>query len=761
MTRTSRLLRRLVVVGASTAVIGAGVIPLAEGVANAAAGDTATAVTLSPHGASDTVGDCTPYTATVAPSGGIFDLQLSTSAPADEEVDYGFCDISNYSTTTYPNQVLPTPVLTSGNGTGGSGVFAGNDSNGNAVNACFDDNTGGTSANATTCDAQIDPGANTKVSFGLFLDRYKQSTDQTAQATGTMGIVAYDDTHVNNVFEPATDTQLDSTSETWSANTASSVSCSPSSQTAQQSGNASLACTATTAAGTTYTDYFGGNREVTFVVTSGPDKNETLDCSFAPDYTKVTSTSGLAGGWTCTVSNTSNTAGTDAVTIYADNNVNNVLDSGEPSTTATVNFAAPAPAASTVTLTCSPNSTDTAPDTCVLPLTTKSATIKATVKTSAGAAVAGALVDFSMGNTGGNRVSINPDGDETLDGGASSSCTTGADGTCTTTLTDASPDDPEGVRETGSVPLAVGGPATDTSDVIWQQPRAFEARFISVTPDTSSQPPTGGQVFVAKVTNRSGDPVAGICVGFKVAGSGSFASPNSTACGSYPEGTPTNQSADFSFATTCFTGGNGVCAVQLNSVSNSTGTSTVTGTILTSNDGPGARSGNFFNYDDNTGENRAAFECSLPAGVTYGTETINRTNYRDLPASTDSNAPTSTRWTQTGLAAGVCSDNGAVTWRTSTTSHRVVVGLHLTCFSPRRHVVKCVAQLSRPISGVTVVFRNAHGTIVGRDVTNSSGKAVMKLRHLRSHRTHRYHAHARRSARTFAADSNTAKVTVS
>jgi len=761
MTRTSRLLRRLVVVGASTAVIGSGFITLAETAAFAAA-DNATAVTLSPHGASDTIGNCTPYTATVAPSGGIFDLQLAVSAPAGEIADYGVCDITNTfanaSPTTYPNPIDPTTLTWTATSGAHNATNNNTDSDGDVWTGCTDTNSAGTSAEASTCDAQITvPGGQTKVSFGLFLDHYVNSSPfLTSTATLSEGIVAYDDINTNSIFEPAVDTQLDSTSETWSAATAQTLSCTPSSQSAQQGGTAHIGCTSSTAAGTTFTDYFG-DRHVRFVVTNGPDKNLTNPCTFTPDFTKVTATNGETGSWDCAVTN-GGTAGTDSITLYGDSNNNSVVDSGEPTTTASVLFAAPAPAGSTVTLTCSPNSTDAAPNTCVLPLTNKTATITATVKTGAGAPVSGALVDFSTGATGGNRTG-GPDGDETMTAG---SCTTGTDGTCTDTLTDASPDDPEPVRVTGSVPLAVGGPATDHADVIWQQPRAFEARFISVTPDTSSQPPTGGQVFVAKVTNRSGDPVAGICVGFKVAGAGSFASPNATNCGSYPEGTPTNQSADFSFATTCFTGGNGTCAVQLNSVSNSTGTSTVTGTILTSDDGPGARSGNFYNYDDNTGENRVAFECSLPAGFTYGAETISRTNYRDLPQSTDSNAPTSARQAQSGLAAGVCSDNGSVTWKTPTpTSHRVVVHLHLTCFSPKRHVVKCVGQLSRPISGVTVVFRNAKGHVVGRDVTNRAGKAVMKLRGLKSHRTHRYHAHAKRSARTFAADSNVAKVRVS
>jgi len=370
-----------VVVGASTAVIGAGVIPLAEGVANAAAGDTATAVTMSPHGASDTVGDCTPYTATVAPSGGIFDVQLTASAPAGEFVSYGMCDISGYSTTTYPNQVDPTALTWAATSGTDNATDNANDSDGNPWSGCTVDNHLGTSAETGVCDVQIDPGANTKVSFGLFEDRYINTAPfLTSQATGSLGIVAYDDNHVNNVFEPSLDTQLDSTSETWSAATATAVSCSPSSQTVQQSGTAHIACGGTTAAGTTFTSYFG-DRALTYVVTAGPEKNTSNDCVFTPDYTKVTGTNGEAGSWDCSLTN-GGTAGTDSLTVYADNNDNNTLDSGEPTTSASVTFAAPAPAGATVTLTCSPNSSTTAPDTCVLPLTNKNATITATVLSS-------------------------------------------------------------------------------------------------------------------------------------------------------------------------------------------------------------------------------------------------------------------------------------------------------------------------------------------------------------------------------------------
>jgi len=115
-----------------------------------------------------------------------------------------------------------------------------------------------------------------------------------------------------------------------------------------------------------------------------------------------------------------------------------------------------------------------------------------------------------------------------------------------------------------------------------------------------------------------------------------------------------------------------------------------------------------------------------------------------------------------GGTAGNCSATTSVTWSKSstTTTGRQGVSVKLACFSHRAHRVTCVAQLSKNIGGVTVVFWDNHGNKIGTDVTNRFGHARVHLHGLKSHVKHRYQAHAKKSSKTRSAWSRFATVFV-
>jgi len=410
-----------------------------------------------------------------------------------------------------------------------------------------------------------------------------------------------------------------------------------------------------------------------------------------------------------------------------------------PTTTATLNAIAPAATNSVVFLDCGTAATNHyAPWWCEDSGATRSESLTATVlspasssATTATVPTAGVEVKFfyDFGDRNGGSLS-------TFSAG---SCVTASDGTCSTTLNRAADNTgafafdavyAEIVTASGTADSSDAN-ANDTDTFVDYGEDPFESPATNIAGGAAQNGTTGGTKLVTfNVSNQYGNSANETCFTnnfdlSSAAGDGcdSLAGPNAVQSTSIPVAVTVTGAGSFTDGTTTKTVNATNGQVQVVVTSRSNGTSTVTANL-----------------------DPASTDCSVAAPATGNS--FENDYFQFDPKAV--------------AKAGNCSATSTVTWSGATTgSHRVIVNVHLSCFSPKRHVVKCVAQLSRPISGVTVVFRNAHGTVVGRDVTNAAGKAVMKLRGLKSHRTHRYHAHAKRSARTFAADSNTAKVTVS
>jgi len=435
------------------------------------------------------------------------------------------------------------------------------------------------------------------------------------------------------------------------------------------------------------------------------DQNGTVTCNIAaPPTTGVQS-----GPYTVTFKVPQNTAGGVLASAAIP-----PANAG-PTTTATLTTSNQAPAGSIVNVDCGGTNTKrVSSNVCFEPTSARTETFKATVSGPANAQgvrspVAGVVVSFATINSPSNCNGTNPAGagatpncpNPGTEKATIPDCTTGADGTCTSTMTiDAAPVDGDQfeVRATIQTGPGTGVPTPVSSNccssnqhdayvIFTDRAIASAASNISLTAQSASQTTGHTDVVTAKLTDPFGNAANDQQqVTFTITGAGTF------------QGGSTQQ--------VVFADQNGIA--QATVVSGAAGTSHVTASL-----------------------NPIQSNCEQNADPSIGAK------------------------------AGNCSASTDIAWTKSTTSHRVVVNLHLSCFSPKRHVVKCVGQLNRPISGVTVVFRNAAGTVVGRDVTNAAGKAVMKLRGLKSHKTHRYHAHAKKSAKTFGADSNVAKVRVS
>jgi hypothetical protein len=73
----------------------------------------------------------------------------------------------------------------------------------------------------------------------------------------------------------------------------------------------------------------------------------------------------------------------------------------------------------------------------------------------------------------------------------------------------------------------------------------------------------------------------------------------------------------------------------------------------------------------------------------------------------------------------------------------------LTCFSPRKHVLKCKVVSSPRVVGAEVKFRRVHadgtlGKLIALRTTNSNGVAKFRKRHLKSGKVWRVIAHVAR-----------------
>jgi hypothetical protein len=688
----------------------------------------ATGVDLQPPSDTATVNTCNPFTATVTPSPGAgnnYTVTVTVSqqttnsgalnAPANSTI--GFCDVTGFSPAAGTNPAAQPGATTAG-GTNqtGTSTQAGT-TNGTNTQTC----TGKTNAvtNTTpgtlTCTAIYTTDANGVVTFGVISDTPGSMTVQAGvDKNGNGGV---------DTFEPQ-----DSSTKTWVANTPgttnAAISCTPTSATNPAGSQHTVTCTVTTSQGTGVT----GLTNVKALIQSGPDASSTPIVCTENTTGANSQATGHYGVYSCKWTNNGVT-GTDTVVAWIDTNNNNVVDSGEPQQSGiTKTWVAAAPANSSVVLNCSPNATDTASTVCQDdPARDKTATFTATVtnnNTSPASPAANVIVNFSfVDNSGGAADATDT---ESL---SVQSCTTDASGKCSTVFTDSSPKNGESFTVTASVPRGNGqGPTTASATKNFVTPQSFEARNITITPATATQAPGGSQDFTILVTDRFGNPVQGVCVGFNETGPGHFvASSNSNFfCAIGTSG---------SYSLVCTTSATGQCTVTVVSQSTESGAETVTGTIDAANFG---------------GANSTTIECSAPSGRTYATGGNSTTT---PPGNAAPGAP-----------AGNCVASGTVNWKAPTppppTAHRVVVHVSITCFSRHKHKVTCIAQLSRAFRNVTVVFRDGHGNKVGSDLTNRAGKAYLHLSGLKSHVRHKYQAHAKRSARTFSATSGFAHVRV-
>jgi len=709
MSRASRSLRRLVVVGAGTAAIATGVVPLATGTAFAAV----TSIAISPTSDTETVNDCNVFTVTTQKNEAV-EVEISQTVPGNATTNttasIGWCNVGAFGATVAPNPEAPdnTP--------------ANYDTDGNAAaNPCDQATNAGTTPDTATCDAGFTSDANGKFSFGVISDN-----------PGTMSVTAFNDTDASGTLTQG-DQPRAAAQKTWVADTPGGntpIDCTPKTDTNPAGQDHIFTCTVKTASGT-------GARaqDVKFIVQPGgpdyPSGNQTCNDVSAP---------GAYGTYSCTLHNGGG-IGTDQIFVWVDEDHSGFAETGEPSTTISKTYVNAAPNNSIVAVDCSPNEENPATlnnefsdyeGYCNEPLNVTTVTFTATV-TAGGAPQSGKVVNWT--DDGFNFQDANANGPvydpANGDAGYDSKCITDNSGKCSITVSNSPTTDGDHFWAEADVPVSNGGINEGFALAQWNARTSDDARNIALSPASATQPTGGAQDFTATVTERDGNPVPGVCVGFNEAGPGHVDNPDNVVCGISNSG-PGAQAG--SYDTTCVTSSTGTCRITVVSQAGETGAETITATIDPANYGT--------NNTTNDGQ-----ECTAPANRTF----VYGSNTGTPPGDLSQNAP-----------AGNCTASGQVNWKAPTvTQHRVIVSLHLTCFSPRKHVVKCIAQLSRPISGVTVVFRNAAGTVVGRSVTNSAGKAKLKLTGLKSHKTHRYHAHAKRSSKTFSADSNTAKVTVS
>jgi len=719
MTGTSRALRRLGVTGLGAAIISVGLVPLTEIAANAAVvypTTTATSVSLSPDTDTAAANACNPFTITVGgPANRSVSVNIQQSVPAATAgtaagaVVIGFCQ----PLAANPDSGPVTPVL-AGPGTPGATTTAASPNPSSCTNTALAANTAGNvSCNTSYTDTNNDG----SIVIGV-----------TSNTAGSMSVNAFGDANANGAQdsgEPG-----DTSIKTWVANsqtaTTDKITCTPATATNPTNSTHNFTCTVTDAAG----NGLAGVTNVNYIVTSGPDATAVpTSCPTTANGTAGTT----AGNTQCALVNNGQ-PGHDVIVVYLEQNSIVGQQSGEPSTTITKDWVQSASSGSTLSISCSPHQTATTPAAgtpptgatanCQEDVATKSVTITATATNGSPATPqAGVVITFDNPPTqvggaadAGDTESVSP-----------TTCVTNSSGTCTATFTDTSPVDGEVFNVVAHLTRQGQASATATATITYHTATSNEARNVTLAPKTATQPQGGSQDFLATVTDRFGNPVPNTCLGFNETGAGHFANTNTFACGVPPFG-----GAAGTYDTQCVTSATGQCKVTVVSQTTESGIETVSVTI-----------------DANNYFSATTVECTAPADRTYATGG----NSTTTPPGNAS----------VGAKAGNCTDSGVVTWKSSTpppTTKRVVVNLKLACFSHHKHKVTCVGQLSKAISGVTVIFYNGHGNKIGSDVTGSAGKAKLHIRGLRSGSHHKYQAHAKRSSRTFAADSKIARVTV-
>ena len=556
MAGLTRCLRRLVVVGASTAAIAIGVAPMAEAAPPPfypPTGNGVTSVQVSPESDTANVNICNPYTITMTStqqaSITVEIRQSATATASGDKLTIGFCSPfhGNDSSTTVGAQ--PSPDSTTATSSGDNCTTA-------AATASGQTMTEG-------CEAQfLDADGDKKIIVGVISDH-----------PGTMNVHAFTDQNGDGV-EQFSEKGF-TAHKTWTAASATSndnrVTCEPASDTNPSGTVHTFTCTVTD----TQDQPVSGAR-VNFKVTSGPDAGQTARCSGGTTSRGISSEPGTT---TCQYKNTG-PVGHDVIDVWVDTTDNNLHDTGEPSTTITKDWVQPAPNGSTLTLSCSPNQTTTTgtDPTCQESTSQSSVTITALVQNGTPAQPqAGYIVLFDQPTDTSPAGKSDSSDSESV---SPTSCTTGMDGKCSVTFTDSHPSDGESFTVKASLPRQGQADATATATIVYHNPTKGEARNIVVSPHTVSKQAGGVQPFSATVTDRFSHPVAGVLVSWSETGAGAFRAGGSTA--------------------QCTTDANGTCSVEVTTVATETGDETVTATIDPSN------------Y---SGANNQ--ECTAPANKTY------------------------------------------------------------------------------------------------------------------------------------------------
>jgi hypothetical protein len=314
-------------------------------------------------------------------------------------------------------------------------------------------------------------------------------------------------------------------------------------------GGGPAAVTAVTAAPKTAVDIAGTSYTFTATAVSGtapvPGVTPVFDVTSGPDAVFVGQTAcgvtDQAGVANCTFTNQGGT-GNDSILVYVnktsgttpDTNDPNAPDTNEPQDTAQVTFQAQQPAGTTITVTCTENQTNTAGTTCSNPTSDGTAVFTATVKNAAGAVQQGVAVSFTGPVSGGTADAPNTD-TETL---SATQCLTGANGSCSVTLTDTKPTNGETLTVTGRITNTGNNIVTAASTVTFHDPATAEARYVTLTPESATGTVGSGIVtLTAKATDRFGNPVPGVEITFTEgaasgqAGTGRFVNNSSTFVG--------------------------------------------------------------------------------------------------------------------------------------------------------------------------------------------------------------------------------------
>jgi protocatechuate 3,4-dioxygenase beta subunit len=334
----------------------------------------------------------------------------------------------------------------------------------------FPNNSASTSTGTNSWSVTNPTDDNGQVSFGVRSD-----------TPGTDTVTAFIDNDNNNAAsagEPS-----DSSTKTWTAGTAEGVStldCTPAAASNPVNTDHTVTCTATNANGDPVP-----NVPVNARKDSGPGNISTPTPQTTDNDGQVQFTS------------TSTAAGTDQYTYWVDQAAGGTPgpDASEPQDTATKAWTA-APTNDTIDVTCT-DYDGSESSSCTNPTDKKAETFTATVKNASGDPDAGVRVDWSF------TPAQNNNGDDyTLD---PVSCTTDADGQCTTTLTNPSPSSGDSATVSGTIAGQTGGANTDSATKTWQE-RAADKLTLEPAHDVNQVGTS--HTLTATVTDQFGDPVS-------------------------------------------------------------------------------------------------------------------------------------------------------------------------------------------------------------------------------------------------------------